>query len=69
MDQCGAVLGGVGGILVVALVLVGWRFNALGIRTASPFASVAVAFDGAEPYGATGWRFSFRALTIAGSSA
>lgn len=46
---------GVGLIVVAALVFVGWRFNALGIRTASPLASVAIAFDSPPPYPGYEW--------------
>lgn len=55
-------LAGVGGILVVALALVGWRFNALGIRTASPWASVAVAFD--SPPASPGYQWTREGRTV-----
>ena len=46
---------GVGVMVIAALVVLGWRFNGLGIRTASPLASVAIAFDSPPAYPGYEW--------------
>ena len=46
---------GVGLVVVAALILIGWRSDALGIRTASPWASVALAFDSPPAYPGYEW--------------
>ena len=46
---------GVGVFVIAALVVLGWRFNGLGIRTASPLASVAIAFDSPPAYPGYEW--------------
>lgn len=41
--------------MVAAAALLGWRSNALGIRTAAPWASVALAFDSPPAYPGYEW--------------
>ncbi len=42
-------------LALAGLALIGWRMNLLGIRTASPLASVGVAFDPPPSYPGYQW--------------
>jgi hypothetical protein len=53
---------GVGVTVIAALVVLGWRFNGLGIRTASPLASVAIAFDSPPASPGYAWTRDGRAV-------
>lgn len=46
----------IGLLAIIAALVFGWRLNAMGVRTASPFASVALAFD--PPPGSPGYAWT-----------
>lgn len=50
-------------IAIVIVGLLGWRDNALGIRTTGPWASVALAFDAPPPAPGYEWTFEGRPLS------
>jgi len=50
-------------VAVVALAVIGWRMNLFGVRTSSPVASVATAFDPPPSYPGYGWTRNGRPVT------